>query len=43
MFNVANAGGNWGNGAQCGSRCRNFNNRRSHVNANNGGRGSIQE
>ena len=41
-FNVLNAGGNWDNGASCGSRSRNSNNVRSNVNANYGGRRSIR-
>ena len=39
---VAHAGGAWGYGVQCGSRCRCFNLRRSRVSANGGGRGSSQ-
>lgn len=35
------AGGNWNNGTNCGSRCRNSNNVRSNVNTNIGGRRSI--
>ncbi len=33
------AGGNWSNGANCGSRSRNANNARSNANTNNGARG----
>lgn len=36
------AGGNWSNGAYCGSRYRNANNVRSNVNTNISGRGSIR-
>ena len=36
------AGGNWGNGANCGSRCRNANNSRLNVNANNGCQGQAR-
>lgn len=43
MFIVVNAGSNWDNGSKCGSRSRNSNNPRRNVNANNGGRSSIQE
>lgn len=32
------AGGNWNNSTSCSSRCRNGNNVRSNVNANNGAR-----
>lgn len=39
---VAHAGGAWTNGAQCGSRCRHFNPRRSLVSVYHGGRGSSQ-
>ena len=36
------AGGNWSNGANCGSRCRNANNSRLNVNANNGCQGQAR-
>ena len=42
VFIALIAGGNWNNGANCGSRSRNANNVRSNVNANIGGRGSIR-
>ena len=35
------AGGHWNDSSSCGSRCRNGNNVRSNVNANNGARGVI--
>lgn len=43
MCNALHAGGNWNNGTNCGSRCRNSNNVRSNVNTNYGGRSSIQD